>query len=170
MGFKETIDALMDRYYKDILESYKVTAMHSMKASRKMGLFKKMDYSPYIQDFKRYAGEADEIRAELEDLSPSEDDSAGRDLLKAFRVSLRSFSDLCQRNAEHYDLMDRKQYRKNAVTLEDIKLSISGVNAIMGPALETLDILDRAYKLYHGESVELNEDDIRQDYREEDEV
>ena len=56
--------------------------------------------------------------------------------------------------------MERKQYSGSGISSKDIQLSFTGVNAALGPALESLDILDRAHKLFNGEDVQVEEEDL----------
>lgn len=160
MGYKEDLNTLVDRYYNDVLGKYKTTTMEAAQKGKKLSLFRKQDYKPCIAGFREHQADAETILEEAKPIQVDREDKYAVALQDMLITSLEDFCKLCERNADYYELMEKKQYSGSGITTQDIKLSFSGVNAAMGPALESLDILDRAHKLFNGEDVQVNEDDL----------
>lgn len=160
MGYKEDLNALVDRYYNDVLGKYKVTTMGAAQKGKKLSLFRKQDYKPYVAGFREHQADAQVLLEEAGPIQVDSDDKYGTALKDMLITSLQDFAKLCERNAEHYDLMERKQYSGSGISTKDIQLSFAGVNAALGPAMESLDILDRAHKLFNGEDVQVEEEDL----------
>ena len=136
--------------------------MDANSDGKKLALFRKIDYSGHIQSFLNLKEEAERLYEQVDELNVPSDDEQGRDLREKFLASLEDFKLLCERNADHYDLMDRKQYTKNKVSLDDFKLSLAGSNAAMVTSVGTLNTMERAYHIFLGEEVP-EEDDAEEE-------
>jgi hypothetical protein len=166
MDYKDEMKTLVDRYFTEILVTYKKTAMDANSDGKKLALFRKIDYSGHIQNFLKLKDEAEKLYDQVDELDVPAEDEQGRDLREKFLTSLEDFEALCERNADHYDLMDRKQYTKNKVSLDDFKLSLAGANAAMVTSVGTLNTMERAYHIFLGEEVP-QEDDMDEETAEE---
>jgi hypothetical protein len=160
MDYKDEMKTLVDRYFTEILVTYKKTAMDANADGKKLALFRKIDYSGHIQDFLKLKDEAEKLYDQVDELDVPDNDGQGKDLKEKFLASLEDFETLCERNADHYDLMDRKQYTKNKVSLDDFKLSLAGANSAMVTSVGTLNTMERAFRIFMGEEVPEEDDDL----------
>lgn len=155
MDYVEKIDQIKDKYFNELLTRYRDAAMAAATAGKKIPLFRKADFSSHIKAFEEIREGAESCLADLKQVEVPEDDEAYSEIAKLLGVSLEDFVELQKRNADHYDLMDKRQYRKNGITIDDFKLSLAGVQTGTGTAVESLDLLDRTYRYYHGEEVDM---------------
>lgn len=159
MDHTAKIESIIERYFNGALAEYREAAMAAMTAGKKIPLFRKVDFSGHIQKFQDIKSQAEALLAEADAIEVPESDEMGLELLRALKGSLEDFVELQKRNAAHYDLMDRRQYRKNKVTVDDFRLSLTGVQTGTGRAVESLDLLERTWRYSHGEEVETGKED-----------
>lgn len=152
MDYKEQIAEYMDEYYNDILVKYKEVTVAATKDGKKLAIFRKIDFSGHIAGFKELEEKSKALGQKVSAMDIPEDDENAMELEKKFEVSLDDFIKLCVRNQSHYDLMDRKQYSKNGVTLDDFKLSLAGTNVALRDSVGTLNELDQAYMIFTGKA------------------
>lgn len=159
MEYKEKIESVIDRYFNGALAEYREVVMAAMDAGKKLPIFRKIDFSGHIERFQRIRKQGEELLEEADSIEVPETDEMYQELLKLLKVSLKDFVELQRRNESHYDLMDRRQYRKNHVTVEDFQLSVAGVQSGTGAAVESLDLLERTWRYAHGEKVDMGDRD-----------
>lgn len=167
MDYKDSVKSLIEKYFNDILVRYKEVAMAATKDSKKLAMFKKIKYDGHIENFRDLEQRAKDLGAQVENLVPPEDDKESAELKEKFENSLDDFVKLCVRNEDHYDLMDRKQYAKNKVSLDDFKLSLTGVNTATVTSVTSLNTLEQAYMIYIGEAKAEDYEDTSDDDTEE---
>lgn len=172
MDYKEQISAYIDEYYNEILVKYKEVTMAATKDGKKLAIFRKIDFSGHIAGFKDLEEKSKELGQKLSAMKIPQEDEQAQELEKKFEVSLDDFIKLCVRNQNHYDLMDRKQYTKNKVTLDDFKLSLAGVNVALRDSMVTLNELDQAYMIFTGKAKpeDFQEQDAEGEYAEDDDA
>ena len=159
MEYQERIESVIDRYFNGALAEYREAVMAAMQAGKKLPLFRKVDFSGHIERFRGIREQAEGLLEEAGSVEVPETDEMYGELKHLLKVSLEDFVELLKRNEAHYDLMDRKQYRQNKVTVEDFRLSLAGVQTGTGTAVESLDLLDRTWRYSHGEDVDMGERD-----------
>jgi hypothetical protein len=98
MGYKEDLNALVDRYYQDVLEKYKVTAMEATQKGRKLSLFKKQNYDSCIAGFREHQSDAEALLKEVKPIQVDSKDKLGTTLKEMLITSLEDFCKLCERN------------------------------------------------------------------------
>lgn len=158
MENREQLEGLIREYFEEILPKYKEVTVAAANAGKKLPVFHKTDFSGHIENFRQMKAAAQELLPAAEKIDipalAQEEQTAARALV----ASLRDFILLCERNMSHYDLMDRRQYRKNHVSMEDFRLSVTGVNAAMMKSVESLNALETANHVLHGEPVRQDPD------------
>lgn len=158
MENREQLEGLIRKYFEEILPKYKEVTVAAANAGKKLPVFHKTDFSGHIENFRQMKSAAQELLPVAEKIDISALAQEERTVARALVASLRDFILLCERNMSHYDLMDRRQYRKNHVSMEDFRLSVTGVNAAMMKSVESLNALETADRVLHGEPVRQDPD------------
>lgn len=153
MENREQLEGLIRKYFEEILPKYKEVTVAAANAGKKLPVFHKTDFSGHIENFRQMKSAAQELLPVAEKIDIPALAQEERTVARALVASLRDFILLCERNMSHYDLMDRRQYRKNHVSMEDFRLSMTGVNAAMMKSVESLNALETADRVLHGEPV-----------------
>ena len=151
MDYKDELKSIIDTYYKDILEEYKVTTTAATKDGKKLGLFRKVKYEGHIAGFEKHGADAKVLISRAEAVKVPEDDENGQDLKAKLEQSLDDFVELCDRNVEYYRIMDKKQRAGSGVTVDDFKLALAGANSGMITSVNSLRDLDLSLKVFNGE-------------------
>ncbi|MGE9875660.1 hypothetical protein ACQQ9V_07035 [Hornefia butyriciproducens] len=152
------LEGLIRKYFEEILPKYKEVTVAAANAGKKLPVFHKTDFSGHIENFRQMKSAAQELLPVAEKIDIPALAQEERTVARALVASLRDFILLCERNMSHYDLMDRRQYRKNHVSMEDFRLSVTGVNAAMMKSVESLNALETADRVLHGEPVRQDPD------------
>lgn len=152
------LEGLIRKYFEEILPKYKEVTVAAANAGKKLPVFHKTDFSGHIENFRQMKSAAQELLPIAEKIDIPALAQEERTVARALVASLRDFILLCERNMSHYDLMDRRQYRKNHVSMEDFRLSVTGVNAAMMKSVESLNALETADRVLHGEPVRQDPD------------
>ena len=158
MENREQLEGLIRKYFEEILPKYKEVTVAAANAGKKLPVFHKTDFSGHIENFRQMKSAAQELLPVAEKIDIPALAQKERTVARALVASLRDFILLCERNMSHYDLMDRRQYRKNHVSMEDFRLSMTGVNAAMMKSVESLNALETADRVLHGEPVRQDPD------------
>lgn len=158
MENREQLEGLIRKYFEEILPKYKEVTVAAANAGKKLPVFHKTDFSGHIENFRQMKSAAQELLPVAEKIDIPALAQEERTVARALVASLRDFILLCERNMSHYDLMDRRQYRKNHVSMEDFRLSVTGVNAAMMKSVESLNALETADRVLHGEPVRQDPD------------
>lgn len=158
MENREQLEGLIRKYFEEILPKYKEVTVAAANAGKKLPVFHKTDFSGHIENFRQMKSAAQELLPVAEKIDIPALAQEERTVARALVASLRDFILLCERNMSHYDLMDRRQYRKNHVSMEDFRLSMTGVNAAMMKSVESLNALETADRVLHGEPVRQDPD------------
>ena len=158
MENREQLEGLIRKYFEEILPKYKEVTVAAANAGKKLPVFHKTDFSGHIENFRQMKSAAQELLPIAEKIDIPALAQEERTVARALVASLRDFILLCERNMSHYDLMDRRQYRKNHVSMEDFRLSVTGVNAAMMKSVESLNALETADRVLHGEPVRQDPD------------
>ncbi|MDY5423245.1 hypothetical protein [Hornefia butyriciproducens] len=158
MENREQLEGLIRKYFEEILPKYKEVTVAAANAGKKLPVFHKTDFSGHIENFRQMKSAAQELLPVAEKIDIPALAQEERTVARALVASLRDFILLCKRNMSHYDLMDRRQYRKNHVSMEDFRLSVTGVNAAMMKSVESLNALETADRVLHGEPVRQDPD------------
>lgn len=158
MENREQLEGLIRKYFEEILPKYKEVTVAAANAGKKLPVFHKTDFSGHIENFRQMKSAAQELLPIAEKIDIPALAQEERTVARALVASLRDFILLCERNMSHYDLMDRRQYRKNHVSMEDFRLSMTGVNAAMMKSVESLNALETADRVLHGEPVRQDPD------------
>lgn len=158
MENREQMEGLIRKYFEEILPKYKEVTVAAANAGKKLPVFHKTDFSGHIENFRQMKSAAQELLPVAEKIDIPALAQEERTVARALVASLRDFILLCERNMSHYDLMDRRQYRKNHVSMEDFRLSMTGVNAAMMKSVESLNALETADRVLHGEPVRQDPD------------
>ncbi|MCI7327332.1 MAG: hypothetical protein SOR91_09495 [Hornefia butyriciproducens] len=158
MENREQLEGLIRKYFEEILPKYKEVTVAAANAGKKLPVFHKTDFSGHIENFRQMKSAAQELLPVAEKIDIPALAQEERTVARALVASLRDFILLCERNMSHYDLMDRRQYRKNHVSMEDFRLSVTGVNAAMMKSVESLNALETADRVLHGETVRQDPD------------
>ncbi|MST52660.1 hypothetical protein [Hornefia butyriciproducens] len=156
------LEGLIRKYFEEILPKYKEVTVAAANAGKKLPVFHKTDFSGHIENFRQMKSAAQELLPVAEKIDIPALAQEERTVARALVASLRDFILLCERNMSHYDLMDRRQYRKNHVSMEDFRLSVTGVNAAMMKSVESLNALETADRVLHGEPVRQDPDSERE--------
>ena len=156
------LEGLIRKYFEEILPKYKEVTVAAANAGKKLPVFHKTDFSGHIENFRQMKSAAQELLPIAEKIDIPALAQEERTVARALVASLRDFILLCERNMSHYDLMDRRQYRKNHVSMEDFRLSVTGVNAAMMKSVESLNALETADRVLHGEPVRQDPDSERE--------
>ena len=162
MENREQLEGLIRKYFEEILPKYKEVTVAAANAGKKLPVFHKTDFSGHIENFRQMKSAAQELLPVAEKIDIPALAQEERTVARALVASLRDFILLCERNMSHYDLMDRRQYRKNHVSMEDFRLSVTGVNAAMMKSVESLNALETADRVLHGEPVRQDPDAERE--------
>ena len=162
MENREQLEGLIRKYFEEILPKYKEVTVAAANAGKKLPVFHKTDFSGHIENFRQMKSAAQELLPVAEKIDIPALAQEERTVARALVASLRHFILLCERNMSHYDLMDRRQYRKNHVSMEDFRLSVTGVNAAMMKSVESLNALETADRVLHGEPVRQDPDSERE--------
>ncbi len=162
MENREQLEGLIRKYFEEILPKYKEVTVAAANAGKKLPVFHKTDFSGHIENFRQMKSAAQELLPVAEKIDIPALAQEERTVARALVASLRDFILLCERNMSHYDLMDRRQYRKNHVSMEDFRLSVTGVNAAMMKSVESLNALETADRVLHGEPVRQDPDSERE--------
>ena len=162
MENREQLEGLIRKYFEEILPKYKEVTVAAANAGKKLPVFHKTDFSGHIENFRQMKSAAQELLPIAEKIDIPALAQEERTVARALVASLRDFILLCERNMSHYDLMDRRQYRKNHVSMEDFRLSVTGVNAAMMKSVESLNALETADRVLHGEPVRQDPDSERE--------
>ena len=162
MENREQLEGLIRKYFEEILPKYKEVTVAAANAGKKLPVFRKTDFSGHIENFRQMKSAAQELLPIAEKIDIPALAQEERTVARALVASLRDFILLCERNMSHYDLMDRRQYRKNHVSMEDFRLSVTGVNAAMMKSVESLNALETADRVLHGEPVRQDPDSERE--------
>ncbi len=145
MTYREALQQQMEAYYQ-ITTGYRTATMDATRLARKPGLFKKQDYSPYVQQFTKLAKDGETLnRKQLENLAETEEEKR---IAELFSRNVISFILLCEENARFYELSDKKQYRKNGVTLQEYAECANRLQGILDGTVKELEKLEQAYKEY----------------------
>lgn len=158
MENREQLEGLIRKYFEEILPKYKEVTVAAANAGKKLPVFHKTDFSGHIENFRQMKSAAQELLPVAEKIDIPALAQEERTAARALVASLRDFILLCERNMFHYDLMDRRQYRKNHVSMEDFRLSVTGVNAAMMKSVESLNALETADRVLRGEPVRQDPD------------
>lgn len=158
MENREQLEGLIRKYFEEILPKYKEVTVAAANAGKKLPVFHKTDFSGHIENFRQMKSAAQELLPVAEKIDIPALAQEERTVARALVASLRDFILLCERNMSHYDLMDRRQYRKNHVSMEDFRLSVTGVNAAMMKSVESLNALETADRVLRGEPVRQDPD------------
>ena len=158
MENREQLEGPIRKYFEEILPKYKEVTVAAANAGKKLPVFHKTDFSGHIENFRQMKSAAQELLPVAEKIDIPALAQEERTVARALVASLRDFILLCERNMSHYDLMDRRQYRKNHVSMEDFRLSVTGVNAAMMKSVESLNALETADRVLHGEPVRQDPD------------
>ena len=158
MENREQLEGLIRKYFEEILPKYKEVTVAAANAGKKLPVFHKTDFSGHIENFRQMKSAAQELLPVAEKIDIPALAQEERTVARALVASLRDFILLCERNMSHYDLMDRRQYRKNHVSMEDFRLSVTGVKAAMMKSVESLNALETADRVLHGEPVRQDPD------------
>ncbi len=158
MENREQLEGLIRKYFEEILPKYKEVTVAAANAGKRLPVFHKTDFSGHIENFRQMKSAAQELLPVAEKIDIPALAQEERTVARALVASLRDFILLCERNMSHYDLMDRRQYRKNHVSMEDFRLSVTGVNAAMMKSVESLNALETADRVLHGEPVRQDPD------------
>lgn len=149
MTYREALQQQMEEYYQ-ITAGYRAATMDATRLARKPGLFKKQDYSPYIQQFMKLAKDGEALnRKQLQNLAESDEE---KHIAELFSRNVISFILLCEENARFYDLSDKKQYRKNGVTLQEYAECANRLQGILDGTVKELEKLEQAYKEYFADN------------------
>lgn len=149
MTYQEALITQIELYFHDIIEPYHDVTVEGMKKAKKLSLFKKQDFTVYIDAFEKFRDKA--MRLESMDIPIPDHDVETKLLAKDFRNSLISFMALCEANMVFYDWNQRKQYKDSGITVKGYSEVMSNMQAALKEAVIDLDFLERTYKKYSGD-------------------
>ena len=141
MDYKEALCKQIDLYIHDIVEPYHDVTVPAMKAAKKMNLFRKTDFTVYIDAFEKFKEKA--LRLESMNIPIPDEDIDTKLLAKDFRNSLLSFIILCDANIVFYDWNQRKQYKDSGITVKGYAEVVNEMQRALAEAVMDLDFLDR---------------------------
>lgn len=147
MDHKQALKDLMETYYQITL-GYRKTTIEAMAENKRRAPFKKKDFSPYILRFSHHKEEAEKL--DVKAVAIPEGDEKARELAELFERSVTSFILLCEENIRFYDIVDKKQYRRNKISLKEYTDSITRFDGVLSGAMRELEKLETAYKEYCG--------------------
>lgn len=145
MEYKDALKAQMEQYYK-ITAEYRKATVDAMKDARRPGFFKKRDYSGHIRRFQILAEMLRNL--DYKSIEIPEEDKAGRDYLALMDRSIDAFRMLCEENVRFYDMTDKKQYRKNGITVKEYAEVTASLQTAIAKAVEETGYLEQAYREY----------------------
>jgi hypothetical protein len=146
MTYQEALITQIELYFHDIVEPYHEVTVEAMKKAKKLSLFKKTDFTVYIDAFAKFKEKA--LRLESMDIQVPETDIETKLLAKDFRSSLLSFVMLCDANMVFYDWNQRKQYKDSGITVKGYTEVVNKMQEALKEAVLDLDFLERTYKKY----------------------
>ncbi|MGF6376667.1 hypothetical protein M2140_001744 [Clostridiales Family XIII bacterium PM5-7] len=152
MDYKLRLSALVDKYYGQIIMKYQGTTTAAMQKGRKMGLFKKVDFSEEINDFQKHIDDAEKIDTSTIDIP--ETDIKTMVLEDCLNNSIASFCVLCEKCKTFYDISDRKQYKGSGVNVSIYKEAFVAMQEAAKVAAEDVNVLDKAYEEFNAENSE----------------
>lgn len=145
MEYRKKLREEIDRYYRDILPVYQNTTAEAIKDAKKLGLFRKRDFSGHIGRFRKHMVDAQSLCV---DIAVPPEDARSRRLAEIFKKSVASFILLCDENIRFYTITEKKQYRDSGVTVKEYAESCNLMQNILARAVKDLDELDQAYQQY----------------------
>lgn len=151
MDYNEALKQLVVEYRDGIMEIYQTTAGAAMKDAKKLGLFKKKDFSGYIEDFRRHMETAKAL--EVDAIEIPEADEEAQSIAALLKKSIESFCLLCDLSIEFYELADRKQYKDSGVTVEAYTRALGQMQQVLMRSLEDLNTLGQAYQQRYADNL-----------------
>lgn len=143
MDYRQALKEQMEQYYQLTL-AYRQTTVDAMTELKRRSPFQKKDYSPYIQSFQKHKADAEKL--EVKDIAIPESDEQFLTFAALLMRSITSFILLCEENVRFYDVTDRKQYRKNQVSLKEYADAGRSWQGVLEGAVKDLEKLEDAYK------------------------
>lgn len=146
MEYREAIIAQIERYYKEIIEVYKITTVSTMKDARKMGFFRKRSMQVHIEEYRKHLEDAKTI--DVSNIQIPSYDAKAKMLVDGLQRSVRSFCNLCEENMKFSQVAEQRQYKNSGVGIEEFKSSYNSMQIALEQALVELGDLDKAYRQY----------------------
>ncbi len=146
MDYREALLKQIDIYVNDILPKYHETTVEGMKMAKKIRLFRKIDFTKYMDAFEEHKTKA--LKLEAMDLRIPETDEEAKGLEHDFRKSLLSFIILCDANVVFYDYNNRKQYKDGGFVMKEYTQAVNEMQEALREAVLDSSILDRTYQEY----------------------
>lgn len=150
MDYREALQEQVEKYYHEILAEHGKTTVAAMKDGKKLGLFKKRDFSGHIAKFEQHKADAQAL--DVRDIEIPTDDVYAQNLAEAFLRSVTTFIMLCEDNIRFYDITERKQYKDSGVTVKNYTDAFQRMQTMLSAAVRDLEALDEAYKEYNADN------------------
>ncbi len=160
MDFDKKWEEIIGSYFGDLLPRYQQTLTEATALGKKVSLFRKVDFSGVVQAFRDIRASVDVLQEQAEALEPEtggEQAVLYTKMKDALIRSLDDFSILCGRHGDFYEINDQKQYRKKQIKVKDFQFAWQGVQIGTENTAESLDLLERYDKRFHGEDVDIPE-------------
>ncbi|MGN0659180.1 MAG: hypothetical protein ACI4LA_06200 [Emergencia sp.] len=146
MDYRQELLQQIETYFTDVITPYKQTTTGAMQDARKLGLFKKRDFSGHISAFEKHKEAAEGVDISGIEISPG--DVKAKLLADQFMRSRRSFMLLCEENMRFYEVTEKKQYRGSGVTVKQYTESFNKMQEVLKEAVTELDLLEKEYTEY----------------------
>lgn len=151
MEYKQMLSAQVDKYYGQIIMKYQGTISAAMADGKRMGLFKKVDFSGHIENFQKHIDDAKKI--DTSNIEIPSNDIKSKVLEDCLNRSVETFCALCEKCILFYDVSDKKQYKGSGVKVSDYKEAFITMHDAIEVASKELNILDKAYEEYNADNL-----------------
>lgn len=141
MNYEDALLKQIKIYTDEILPAYHATTVEGMKMAKKLRLFKKIDFTKYVDAFEQHKANA--LKLEAMDLRIPEKEVELKLLEKDFRRCLLSFIILCDANMVFYDFNERKQYKNGSFTMKEYTEAVNEMQMALRDAMVDSDILEK---------------------------
>ena len=145
MSYKEDLLNLIDQYFKEISEKYRITTLDAMTDARKVSILKKRDFLGHAAKFQVHKDSI--VGIDPSEIVVPESDEDMINLKNKFEISYILFNELCDSNIKFYQAMDRKQNKK-IVSMSEYKKTCVAMQKATMDASKALSELDKEYQEY----------------------